>query len=146
MLVVIVVGVVIFVIIFRTKKRKQTLVINNIQNVMTEKQDIEMKLKQEGTTEVEASSNANQPPYAEIQLEAPTDIPSKSEELEEYLNQSSTLTGGYSEIEPEQEHTLPAKPPRHVSHSYSMSEEIESSPTYQNRDQHHDLPNTTTVP
>ena len=147
MLVVIVVGVVIFVIIFRTKKRKQTLVINKFQSVMTEKQDIEMKLKQEGTTQVEASSNANKPPYAEIQLEAPTDIPSKSEELVEYVNQSSTLTGGYSEIEPEQadiEHTLPAKPPRHVSHSDSMSEEKESNHTYQNRDQR--LSTTTTVP
>ena len=133
-------------VLFRAKKRKQTLVINKVQNVMTEQQDIEMKLKQEGTTEIEASSNADQPPYAEIHLEAATDIPSKSEELEEYLNQSSTLTGGYSEIEPEQEHTLPAKPPRHISLSDSMSEEMESSPTYQNRDQHHDLPNTTTVP
>ena len=146
-LIVIVVGVVILVVFFRAKKRKQQLVINKI--VVTEKEDFEMKLKQEGTTQVEASSNADQPPYSEIQLEAPTDVPSKSEELEEYLNQSGTLTGGYSEIEPEQadiEHTLPAKPPRHVSHSDSMSEEKELNPTYQNRDQHHGPSNTTTVP
>ena len=133
-------------VLFRTKKEKQRLVINKFQSVMTEKQDIEMKLKQEGTTEVEASSNANQPSYAEIQMEAPTDVPSKSEDLVEYLNQTGTLTGGYSEIEPEQEHTLPAKPPRHVSHSDSMSEEKEPNPTYQNRNQHHGPSNTTTVP
>ena len=148
-LVVIVVGVVILVVIFRAKKRKQLLVINKLQNVMTEKQDNEMKLKREGTTEVEASSNANQPPYAEIQTEAPPDVPSKSQELVEYLNQKNPLTVGYSEIEPEQadiEHTLPAKPPRHVSHSDSMSEEKEPNPTYQNRNQCHDLPNTTNVP
>ena len=133
-------------VLFRTKKKKQRLVINKLQNVMTEKKDTEMKLKQEGTTEVEASSNAKQPPYAEIQMEAPTDVPSKSEELEEYLNLSSPLNVGYSEIEPEQEHTLPAKPPRHISHSDSMSEEKEPNPTYHNRDQHHGPSNTTTVP
>ena len=148
-LVVIVVGVVILVVLFRAKKRKQQLVINKVQNVMTEKEDFEMKLKQEGTTEVEASSNVDQPPYSEIQTEAPPDVPSKSEELEEYFNQSGTVNGGYSEIEPEQadiEHTLPGKPPRHVGHSDSMSEEKEPNHTYQNRDQHHGPSNTTTVP
>ena len=128
-------------VLFRAKKRKQLLVINKIQNVMTEQQDIEMKLKQEGTTEVEASSNANQPPYAEIQMEAPPDVPSKSKELGEYLNQSP-LNVGYSEIE----HTLPAKAPRHVSLSDSMSEGKEPNPTYQNRDQHHGPSITTNVP
>ena len=158
-LVVIVVGViilVILVILFRAKKRKQQLVINKIQNVMTEKQDIEMKLKQEGTAEVEASSNANQPPYAEIGMEEPPDVPSKSKEFMEYLYLSSPLNSGYSEIEPEQadiEHTVPGKPPRHVSLSDPMPEhESEPNPTYQNRNQHpdidqcHDLPNITNVP
>ena len=98
-LVVIVVGVVILVVIFRAKKRKQRLLINKIQNVMTEKEDFEMKLKQEGTTEVEASSNVDQPPYAEIRMEAPPRVPSKSKEMVEYLNEKSTVTGGYSEIE-----------------------------------------------
>ena len=147
-LVVIVVGVVILVVIFRNKKKKQRLVINKIQSVK-EQQDIEMKLKQEGTTEVEASSNANQPPYAEIRMEAPPHVPSKSKELVEYQNLSSPLNVGYSEIELEQadiEHTIPAKPPRHVSLSDSMSERKEPNPTYQNRDQHHGLPNTTDVP
>ena len=128
-------------VLFRAKKRKQLLVINKIQNVK-EQQDIEMKLKQEGTTEVEASSNANQPPYAEIRMEAPPDVPSKSKELGEYLNLGSPLNVGYSEIE----HTLPAKAPRHVSLSDSMSEGREPNPTYQNRDQHHGPSNTTNVP
>ena len=142
-------------VLFRAKKRKQRLVINKIQNVK-EKQDIEMKLKQEGTTQVEASSNANQPPYAEIRMEEPLDVPSKSKELVEYLNLSSPLTGGYSEIEPEQadiEHTLPRKSQRHVSLSDTMPEhESKPNPTYQNRNQHpdihqcHDLPNITNVP
>ena len=123
---------------------------------MTEKQDIEMKLKQEGTTEIKASSNANQPPYAEIRMEGPPDVPSKSQELVEYLNLSSPLSVGYSEIEPEQadiEHTLPGKPPRHVSLSDPMPEhESEPNPIYQNWNQHpdidqcRDLPNTTHVP
>ena len=143
-------------VLFRAKKRKQQLVINKVQNVMTEKQDIEMKLKQEGTTQVEASSNANQPSYTEIRMEEPSHVPSKSKELVEYLNLSSPLNSGYSEIEPEQadiEHTLPGKPPRHVSLSDLMPEhESESNPTYQNRNQHpdidhcHDLPNITNVP
>ena len=143
-LVVIVVGVVILVVLFRAKKRKQLLVINKIQSVMTEKQDIEIKLKQEGTT----SSSADQPPHAEIQMEAPPDVPSKSKEMVEYFNLTNPLNVGYSEIELEQadiEHALPAKPPRHVSLSDSMSEEKEPNPTYQNRDQHHGPSNTTDV-
>ena len=146
---VIVVGVIILVVLFRAKKRKQQLEINRLQNVMTEKEYFEMKLKREGTTEKEASSNVDQPPYAEIQTEAPPNVPSKSEELVDYVNEKSTLTGGYSEIELEQadiEHTLPAKPPRHVSLSDPMSEGKEPNPTYQNRNQHSDdLPNTTNV-
>ena len=148
-LVVIVVGVVILVVIFRAKKRKQRLLINKIQNFMTEKQDIEMKLKQEGTTEVEASSNTDQPPYAEIRMQAPPQVPSKSKELVEYLNEKSTVTGGYSEIELQQaeiEHAIPVKPPRHVSLSDPMPEEMEPNQIYQNGNQCHDLPNTTNVP
>ena len=146
-IILVVIVVIILVVLFRAKKRKQLLEINRLQNLMTEKEDFDIKLKQEGTTEIEASSNTNQPPYAEIQLKAPTDVPSKSEELVEYVNQSSTLTGRYSVIEPEQENTLPVKPPRHVSLSDLVSEEKEPKPTYQNRNQHSDdLPNTTNVP
>ena len=139
-------------VLFRAKKRKQWLVINKLQNVMTEKEDFEMKLKQEGTTEVDA----NQPPYAEVQMEAPPQAPSQSKKFVEYLNLSSPLNGGYSEIEPEQadiEHVLPAKPPRHVGLSDPMPEDKkEPNPTYQSKAQHlgidqcHDVPNATNVP
>ena len=148
-LIFIVVGVVILVVFFTAKKKQQRLVINKLQSVTTENEDVEMKLKQEETTEVEASSSVDQPPYAEIQTEASQNVPSKSQELMEYLNQKNPLTVGYSEIEPEQadiEHILPAKPPRHVSLSDSMSEEKEPNHTHQNRNQCHDLPNTTDVP
>ena len=126
-------------VLFRAKKRKQLLVINKVQNVTTEEKDIEMKLKQEGTTEVEASSSTDQRPYAEIRMEAPPDIP------KELMN---PLNVGYSDIELEQadiECALPAKPPKHVNLSDSMSEEKEPNPTYQNMDQHHGLQNTTDV-
>ena len=143
-LVVIVVGVVILAVIFRTKKRKQQLEITKLQNITI--QNKEMKFKHEGTTEIEASSSADQPPYAEIQTKAPPKY-SKSEELMEYLNLNSTLTGEYSEVEvktDDSRHALPPKPPRHVKLSKSMSEEPDSDPVCQNMDQH-DPPSTTNV-
>ena len=145
-LVVIVVGVVILVVLFRAKKRKQWLVINKFQNVTTENEDFEMKLKQVGTTKVEANSNADQPPYAQIQREAPPNVPSKSEELVDYLNQNNPLTGEYSEIESEPDdskHALPARPPRYVNLSDPVTEEMEPSLMYQNIDQHCDPPSIT---
>ena len=138
-LVVIVVGVVILVVIFRAKKRKQQLVINKLENLT----EIEMKLKQESASTVETSSIANQPPYAVVQAKAPPSIPSKSEELMECLR------GGYSEIKLEPDdskYTLPAKPPRQVNLSDSMSEEMESSPVYQDVNQHGVPASTTSVP
>ena len=138
-LVVIVVGVVILVVLFRTKKRKQKLVISKLQSVTTEIEDIEMKLKQERTTEKETNSSAYRSPYAEIRTEAPPKVPTKSEELIEYLNLKSTVTGGYSEIELEPDDTkyaLPANPSRHVNISDPTSEEIQSSAVYQDIDQH----------
>ena len=138
-LVVIVVGVVILVVLFRAKKRKQKLVISKLQSVITENEDIEMIMKQECTTEKETNSSTYQSPYAVIRTEAPSKVPTKSEELMECLNLKSTVTGGYSEIELEQADTkyaLPAKPPRHV----SISNPIQS--VYQNIDQH---PSTTSV-
>ena len=97
-LVVIVVGVVILVVLFRTKKRKQQLVIIKLKSVTAENEDIEMILKQEGSTKKGPNSSADKPPCAEIQAVVP---PTTSEELIEYLNQNSTVTGEYSEIEPE---------------------------------------------
>ena len=139
-LVVILVGVFILVVLFRAKKRKQLLVINKLQNVTIEEEHIEMKSKHEETTD--------QPPYAEILTKAPPQIPSKPEELVEYLkpSQNSTLTGEYNELELESydsKHSLPAKPPRVVTPSGSMIEEVESSSVCQNVDQHQDPLNAT---
>ena len=145
-LVVIVVGVVILVVLLRIKKKKQQLVINKVHNIATENEGIEMKLKQERKSEEEASSNANQPPYAEIQTKEPPNIPNNSEELMEYLNQNSTFAGDYSEIEwePANGKHAPAKPPRHLSLSDPMPEVMESM--YQDTDQHCDPTSTTNVP
>ena len=65
-LLIIIVGVVILVVLF--KKKKQKLESNKLQNVTAK---IELKLKQEGTTEKEGNS-------------------------EEYQNQNSTFIGKYS--------------------------------------------------
>ena len=138
-LVVIVVGVVILVVLFRAKKRKQKLVISKLHSVTTENEDIEMIMKQECSIEKETNLSAYQSPYAEIQTEAPPKVPTKSEELIEYLNLKSTVTGGYSEIELEQadsKHALPEKPSRHVNISDPTSEEMHSSAVYQDIDQH----------
>ena len=142
-LVVIVVGVVILVVLFRTRKRKQRLEINKLQSVT---EDIEMKLKQEGIQK--DSLIVDQPPYAVIQTKAPPNVPRKSEEIVEYLNQSSTLTGEYSEVEvvpDDSKHTLPAKPPRHVNYSDPMSKETETNSMCHDIDQHCDPSSTTNV-
>ena len=83
-------------VLLRTKKRKQQLVLIKLKSVTAENEDIEMILKQEGSTKKGPNSSADQPPYAEIQTVVP---PTKSEELIEYLNQNSTVTGEHSEIE-----------------------------------------------
>ena len=109
-------------VLFRTKKRKQLLEINKLENVT---EDLEMKLKQEGI-----DKEADRPPYTIVQTKAPPNVPSKSEELVEYLNRSSTLTGEYSEIElvhDDNKHTLSAKPPRHVNYSDPMSKDSDSN-------------------
>ena len=126
-------------VLFRAKKRKRRLVINKLQSVT---EDMEIKLKQEGN-EKEASSNVDQPPYAQIQAEAPTHIPSESEELMENLNHNGPVTGEYGEIELEPasgRYVLPSRPPRHVNISDPMSEETESS------DQLCDPSSTKTIP
>ena len=87
-------------VLFRTKKRKRRLEISKLQSVTTENEDIEMIMKQERTTmkqecsiEKETNSSTYQSPYAEIQTEAPPKVPTKSEELIEYLNLKSIVTG-----------------------------------------------------
>ena len=139
-LVVIVVGVVILVVLFRTKKRKQQLEVNKLQSVT---EDIEMKLKQEGIQK--DSLIVDHPPYAVIQTKAP---PRKSEEIVEYLNQNTTLTGEYSEVEvvpDDNKHTLPAKPPRHVNYLDTMSKETETNSMCHDVDQHCDPSSTTNM-
>ena len=132
-LVVIVFGVFILVVLFRTKKRKQQLEINKLQNVTVE------DMKQERITEIKASPNNAQQPFADILTVAPPNA----------LSKSDRLTGGYSEIELQPDgakHTLSAKPPRYVSLSDPAFEEMESSPLYQDVDQHCDYPTTTNLP
>ena len=144
-LVVIVVGAVILVVLIRTKKRKQQLKISKLQKTSTAKEDIEMKLKHEGTTEREASSSTGQPPYAEIQTEPPPSVPSKSEDL---VNLNSPLTIGYSEIELEPDDSkkaFPVEPPRHVTPSDPIPKATEPNAMYQNLNQHHDSLSTTDV-
>ena len=58
-------------------------------------------------------------------------------------------TGGYGEIELQPDgtkHALLAKPPRYVGLSDPAFEEMESSPLYQDIDQHCNHPTTMTVP
>ena len=135
-LIVLVVGVFILVVILRAKKRKQRLVISKLHSVRTENQDIEMELKHEGTSEREASSSADKPQYSVISTKTPPSVPSKSNELLEYLNQNSTVTCGYSEPELEQDHYEHTEPPRVVNISEPLSAEMEPNPMYQNVDQH----------
>ena len=95
-------------VLFRTKKRKQQLEINQLPNVTME------GIKQKIITEIKTSSNDAQQPYAEIRTAAPPNAPSKSEKVE-FLKQNSPLTGGYGEIELQSDvakHTLSAKPPQ----------------------------------
>ena len=135
--VVIVVVVVIVMVLFRTKKRRQQ------KQLATQNEDIEMKLNQERKSEEEASSNANQPLYAEIRTKEPPNITS----LMESLNQNSTVTGDYDEIElqADSNHAFLTKPPRRVNHSGPMCEEKEPSPMYQDAEKHCDPTSTTNV-
>ena len=127
-----VVGGVILVVLFRTKKRRQQLEIDQLQIVTVE------DIKQERITEIKASPNTAQQPYTEIRTVAPPNAPSKSDRL----------TGGYNEIELQPDgtkHALLAKPPRYVGLSDPAFEEMESSPLYQDVDQHCDYPTTTNL-
>ena len=133
-------------VLFRVKTRKQRLEINKLQKT-TEQENIEMKLKQK-ETDIDSNLSVDQPPYAEIQTEAPPQVPSHSEEHLEYLNKNSTLTK-YSEVEVEQadiKHAHLAKAPRQVKLSNTLSEDLESSPVYQNSNQHGDPPSTYNIP
>ena len=140
-------GIVIFVVIIRAKKRKQQLEIGK------ENELIKLKMKQDGTTEKKASSEEclNQTStfagdYSEIKAE-------KGANSEGNSNQSNTFVGEYSEIEAipalgqpaDRKYTPPARPPRLVNMSNPWGE-MESNPMYQSIDKSHDPPSTTSVP
>ena len=130
-------------VLFRVKKKKQHLVIYRLRKVTTEKEDIEIEY--ERTTEKEASSNTDQPPYTEIQTEAPPNVSSKSEDP---VSLNSPLTIGYSEIElkpDDSKQALPANPPRQVTLSDLTPKATAPNPIYQNMNQHHDTPSTTGI-
>ena len=142
-LVVIVIGVFILVVLLKARRRK--LVINKLQKATTEKEDVEMKLKHERTTATEAKPSPYQPPYAEIQTEAPPNVPSKQKDL---VNLNSPLSIGYSgiELEPDDiKHDFTAKPPRHVTPSDPILKATGPNPMYQNMNQHHNTLSTTDV-
>ena len=66
-------------VLFRAKKNKQHFVINKLQKATTEKDDIEIELKHERTTAIEAIPSPYEQPYiyAEIQTETRPNVPSK---------------------------------------------------------------------
>ena len=136
---VIIIIIVILVVLFKRR---------NLQNIRKQNEDIDLKLS---ATENEASSCADQPLYATVQKEAPPSVPSKSEELAEYLDRNSTFTGEVPThlIPADSKYTgLPSSSsrmyPRLVKISNPTFGETESNPLYQSNDQCHDPP--TNVP
>ena len=129
---VIIIVIVILVVLFKRR---------NLQNIR--KRNTDLKLS---TTEKEASSCADQPLYATVQKEAPPSVPSKSEELAEYLDRNSTFTGEVPTqlIPADSKYALPSSSPRLVKISNPTFGETESNPSYQSNDLCHDPP--TNVP
>ena len=109
-------------VLLRANKRKQKLVINKVQNVS---EHIEMKLKQEETTEKEANSRLDQPLYAVIHEEMPPSVPSKSQDVK-CLNPSSE----YELVPADSEYAVPTTLPELVNLPDPMFEEMESNPMY----------------
>ena len=138
-------GIVIFVVFIRAKRRKQQ------SEIGKENEFIKLKVKQEGTTEKMASSeeclNQNSTlagEYSEIKLV----MAEKGASSEDHSNQSNTFVGKYSEtkvIPADDKYTPPARPLRLVNMSNPIGE-MESNPMYQSIDKGHDLPSTTSVP
>ena len=143
---IIIVGVVILVVLF--KRRKQQLELN-LQNMMKGRK---FELKQEGTTEKEASleeypnqSSICNAEYSEIKLETVE----KEACLDDHSNRNNTFVDEYNEIKgipADGKYTPPAWPPRLTNMSNPMSGEMESNPMYQSIDKCHDTPSTTNVP
>ena len=123
--------IVILVIVFKRR---------NLQNIR--KRNADLKLS---TTEKEASSCADQPLYVTVQKEAPPSVPSKSEELVEYLDRNCTFTGEVPTQLMQKNSkctTFPSSPsrmsPKLVNISNPEFGEMESNPMYQSSDQYHD--------
>ena len=119
-------------VLLRTKKRKQRLVINKLQNVTTEKKDIEVKLKQERTTTKEASSSVDQPPYEVSNL------------LYQSMDQHSTTNVPQGN----NFYTVPNTTSSHTIEADSVNQPLYevSNVLYQSMDQHRDHPSTPNVP
>ena len=145
-LMIILVGVVILVVLFKRRKQQFEL---NLQNVMKGRK---FELKQEGTTEKEASleehpnqSSIRNAEYSEIKLESAEKVAC----LDDHSNQNNTFVDENNEIKgipADGKYTPPAWPPRLTNISNPMSGEMESNPMYQSIDKSHDPPSTTNVP
>ena len=143
----VVLGVVIFVVVVRAKKRKQQLQVNNIQNVMKGK-GFEMKqevaIEKKACSEEYLNQNSNF-----IGMYSEMNVTTAEKRSEERLAQNSNFTGEYNEIKlvpADSVYTLPARPPRLVKMSNPMSGKMEPNPRYQSIDKSHDPPITTNVP
>ena len=138
-LLIIIVGVVILVVVCRAKKKKKQY------NVPMENEHIELKLRQEGTTE---DLTTDQPLYAVVDKETAPSIPKKSDELVQYLDRSSTFTGEVpAKLMPaDNEYALPESPSRLPGISHPMFGKMESNPMYQSIDQSCESPSYTNVP
>ena len=138
----VVLGVVIFVVVVKAKKRKQKLQVNNIQDVMKGKG---FEMKQEVTIEKRASSEK----YHFTGVYSQMNVTTAEKGSEECLTQNSTFAGEYNEINVvpvDSEYTLPTRPPRLVKMSNPMSDEMEPNPRYQSIDKSHDPLSITNVP
>ena len=146
-----VLGIVIFVVFIRAKKRKQQLKIGK------ENELIKLKVKQHGTTEKKASSEeclSQNSTFAGEYSEIKVVLAEKGASSEDHSNQSNTFVGEYSETEliaaydksDEGKYTHPARSPRLVNMPNPMSGEMESKPMYQNIDKSNDNPSITSVP
>ena len=121
-------------VLFRAKKKKQKLVLSQLQNVTWEKEIGESKDKTNGK---EVSSKPEQPLYAVVQEKAS----SRSEDVDQICALSE-----YKMVPAGCEYALTATFPQVVNLTNPMFEEMQSNPMYQSMNQCHDPPCTTNVP
>ena len=99
------------------------------RNATKKNKDNELKLQ---TTGKQATLSADQP--LAVARHVHEEVPSKSEELGEYLNQNCTQVPA-EQTAAESEYSLPIKSPKLFALSKPMFGEMESNPTYQSIDQ-----------